>query len=408
MPSSFSSIMTLDGLSNPYLRAISIGIISVELIFPLKKIAVIFFKTMNHKSSLILNNCDHLYHSVTNGNVEKITDYKKKQKDENKQIIYIILKNEGTCYPKDIKKRVDFLANEIAEEEFEKGDIDEKEKEKIFKKNTIARETIQRNLKEMVDEGSVIKENGKYFLSDLALSDLRYFSPDSGRQFGSLLLNELLKLHYPTIDDFKTNIQKLVEILGFYLLYTLVEACRPIKIQNDDKYFENKTKDVLTEKWFEQAINHQTLLDAFISTVTNQYNDEQREEYFKKHHKIIDEDHGQFEYIRVNDPNKNEIENMETTLISDPMSASDFSLKRFYYLASKEFDIKYKTTSNPLYELSQNTVYNIDNILEEKYPYYYYASKFAKMDYFGRPKEGSLKGRRSNFEYSNYETKINS
>lgn len=98
----------------------------------------------------------------------------------------------------------------------------EKEKESILKKNTITRETIQRKLKELVSEGLVKKDNVKYSLSELALSDLRYFNPDSGSHFGNLLLNELLKLHYPTIDDFQTNIKKLVEILGFYMLYLLI------------------------------------------------------------------------------------------------------------------------------------------------------------------------------------------
>ncbi len=143
----------------------------------------------------------------------------------------------------------------------------------------MTRETIQRKLKEMVNESSIKKDNGKYSLTELALSILRYFNPDSGRQFGNILLNALLQLHFPTIEDFKTSVKKLIEILGFYLLWMLIESCRPVKIQNNDKYIENRTKDILTEKWFKQALNHQTLLNAFISTVTNQYNDDQREEY---------------------------------------------------------------------------------------------------------------------------------
>ena len=88
-------------------------------------------------------------------------------------------------------------------------------------------------------------------------------------------------------------------------------------------------------------MNHQNLLNAFISTVTNQYNEEQRKEYFEKHHKIINEYHGCFEY-KVNDSNKNEIKSQELIHILDPMSSGDFALKRFYTLSSKEDYKKYK------------------------------------------------------------------
>jgi hypothetical protein len=340
---------------------------------------------------------------VTKENIKKIIDYKKNQDDENKQIIFKFVKDLGKCYPKDIKKILDIAAKKIAEEEYEKG-LDKNEKVKIFKKYTMRRETIQRKLKVMLKEGSIVKVDGKYSLSELALSDLRYFSPDSGRQFGNTLLNALLQLHYPTINDFKTNIDELIDIFGFYLLYTLIESCRPIKIQNKDKYIENRTKDVLTEKWFEKAINHETLLNSFISTVTNQYNDEQREEYFKKHHKLIDENTGYYDYIEVKDPDKNEIEKKEAKHILDPMSAADFSLRRFYYISSKEGNIKYRTNSNPLYELNQKIIDDINNILKEKYPNYYSQALLIRSGYLGRPKEGSLKDRRDKFRYINFET----
>jgi len=281
------------------------------------------------------------------------------------------------------------MAKKIAENEFEKGFIGVKEKENIFEKNTIARETIQRKLKEMVNEGLINKDNGMYSLSEVALSDLRYFNPDSGSHFGNLLLNELLKLHYPTIDDFQTNIKKLVEILGFYMLYLLTESCKPINYQNKDKYIENKTKDIITQRWFEKALNHQNLLNAFISSVTNQYNEEQRKEYFEKHHKIIDENHGYFEYIKVDDLNENEIKNQELIHILDPMSSSDFTLKRFYALSSKEEYKKYRTTSNPLYEIKQHTIDQIQNILIDSFPDYYKLASFTKLRY-ENPKEESM------------------
>jgi hypothetical protein len=219
---------------------------------------------------------------VIKNNVKYTNRNKKKQSDENKEKIFNIIKSLGTCSTNEIKIELDKEAKEIAITKYENGNISDNEIKQVFKNNTLRRETIQRKLKEMVYDGSIIKENGKYSLSEFALSDIRYFNPDYSKRFGDGLLGELLKMHYPTMDDFKINIQKLVEIFGFYLLNTLIEACRPIKYQNSDKYVENMTKDVLTEKWFAQSINHETILDVFISTVTNQLNDEQRKQFFKK------------------------------------------------------------------------------------------------------------------------------
>ena len=289
------------------------------------------------------------------------------------------------------------MAKRMSEKDFEKGLTDEKEKEKIFKKNTISRETIQRKLKEMVNEGLVKKDRNRYLLSELVLSDFRYFNPDLGRNFGNLLLNALLQLHYPTIDDFKTNVKNLIEIFGFYLLYLLIESCRPIKIQNNNKYIENSSKDALTEKWFEKALGHQHLLDMFICAVTNQYNEEQRKEYFEKHYKMIDEDHGCFDYIKIDDPHKSEFEKEELIHIVDPMSTDDFWLRRFYYLTSKECEFKYKTTSSPLYEINQDLADQIDKILIELFPNYYKIASLAKLAY-EKPKEESVSNKVPGFQ----------
>jgi len=267
-----------------------------------------------------------------------------------------VIKSHGSCTPNEIKSELDKEAKEIAIHQYEKGKIDEEGKEQIFKDNTIRRETIQRKLKEMLDEGSIVKKNSIYSLSDLSWSDLRYFNPDSGRYFGDGLLDELLRIHYPTIDDFKTNIQKLVEIFGLYLLNILLEACRPINYENNDKYVENMTKDLLTEKWFAQAINHETILNKFMLTVTNQHNEEQRKEFFKKRFKKTEKNQGYIYYLEYDIPDIKITEKDMFIRILDPISASDFSIRRFHEMISENAHIKYKTTSDPSYELNKQII----------------------------------------------------
>lgn len=182
-------------------------------------------------------------------------------------------------------------------------------------------------------------------------------------------------------------------ILGFYLLYTLIEACRPINIQNDDKHTENRAKDNVALKWFQQAISHDVLLNAFISAVTNQHTDEQIKEYWEKHYRKTDGKSGETHYLDTpKDP------------ISDPMTADDFRFKRLMHMASEEANIKYKTTSYPSYELKQDLIDQINNILKEKYPNYYGKALDTRTEYFGRPKEGSLEDRRFNFKFFDSET----
>ncbi len=76
-----------------------------------------------------------ILHYISNfvNKYKKMVSNKKNQNDENKQIIFKIVKDLGKCSPKEIKKIMDILAKKIAEEDFAKG-VDENEKEKTFKK----------------------------------------------------------------------------------------------------------------------------------------------------------------------------------------------------------------------------------------------------------------------------------
>lgn len=257
------------------------------------------------------------------------------------------------------------------------------------------RETIQRKLKKMINERLIIKnKNGRYSISELALSDLRCYSSDSAREFGKDLLANLLKFHFPTLNDLDTNIEEMITIFGFTVFYSLTEACRPINFEKEDTYVENHTKDKLITKWISQVIDQNNLLDSFVSAIKNQYTDKQIEKYEKK-------------YLKTNDDGKSTyLCNMDNARdpISYPMTTKDFWYNRFFYLISNEKYIDYKTKSNPIYELDQNQIDQITKILKKLYPEYYRMAVDAKSDYLGRPKEWSLEDRRLNFRSFNPET----
>ncbi len=320
-------------------------------------------------------------------NVKRAIQYKKAQSNSYKNMIFTTIKDLGPCFPKEIKQHIDICGRKEAKDQYHKGLITKDETEKVAKEHTIPRETIQRKLKEMMNEKFIIKNNnGQYSISEFALSDLRSFNPSSGQEFGKLLLNNLLKLHYPTINDFKTNLMKLVNIFGFYLLYSLIEACKPIKIKNDDKYMENRSKDSLTERWFEQVINPTELLDSFIATITNQYTDKEREKFIKNHFNKINEKSGHINYL-----------DNPSNPITDPMSASDFCFRRFLYLTSDQAYINFRTTSSPSYELNRKLFVQINTMLKEIYPNYYEMSEITRRDFLNSPKEDSLEDRKNQF-----------
>jgi hypothetical protein len=321
--------------------------------------------------------------------------FKKDQSDFYQSLIFKTLKALGECSTNEIKRELDKFSRIYAKGRYEQGFIKKNEIEKVFKENTMRRETIQRKLKKMTNERLIIKNNhGKYSISELALSDLRYYSSDSAREFGKDLLANLLKFHFPTINDLETNLEEMITIFGFTILYSLTEACRPIELQKVDKYVENQTKDKLTTKWISQVIDQNNLLDSFVSAIKNQYTDKQIEEYEKK-------------YLKTNDDGKSTyLCNMDNARdpISYPMTTKDFWYNRFFYLISNEKYIDYKTKSNPLYELDQNQIDQITKILKKRYPQYYCMAVDAKSDYLGRPKEWSLEERRVNFRSFNPET----
>jgi hypothetical protein len=334
---------------------------------------------------------------VINANVGRAIQFKKEQSDSHKKMIFTAIKNLGQCSPKEIKQELEKISRKYEDESDQYSFfIEENENEKIVKQTILRRETIQRKLKEMINEGLIIKNNnGKYSISELALSDFRYYSSDSAREFGKDLLANLLKIHFPTLNDLETNIEELITIFGFTIFYSLTEACKPIDLKKEDKLIENQTKDKLTTKWISQVIDHTNLLDSFVSAIKNQYTDKQIEEYQKKYLKAKYENGKSSSYLNSNnalDP------------VSHPMSTKDFWYNRFFYLISNKKDLDYKTKSEPLYELEEYRIKQITKILKKLYPHYYRMAVDAKSNFLGRPKEWSLEDRRRNFRSFDLET----
>ena len=290
---------------------------------------------------------------MTREHIEYLINYKKKLKEFHREWVLNTIKYLRKCQTKDIKKRMDELAWKHVEEEFEKGNIKENEKDALFKEHTMSRETIQRKLKGLVEDRVIVKHDHTYTLSfgKNAIPVPKYFNPDSAKEFSVELLDYLLELHDPKNDDFKKDVENTVTIFGFYILFLLMEACKPVSINNKIKAKEYRAKRFVTHEWFEKAVNPIILLNSFILTMTKHYSDEQRRE-----HEIFHDS-----YLR--------------------------------YKAHKRENPLYGEVS-PHYEISQSIIDQIYQILKESYPDHYAKALFTKENFQGILKEESLDDRR--------------
>lgn len=330
-------------------------------------------------------------------NIERLHELRKYKQELFKHKIIKIIMDLGSASPSEIKEQLDLLAEKELEEYIIKLDypdaIKDKEKEKRLKQNTRSREDIQRKLKIWCGEGLFTKSKySKYSLSNLAEKEIKRFDPLFGQDFGVRLLSDLQNIHYSNLVDFKTNIQQLVNIFGFYMVFCLVEACRPMNIEHESEYIENKTKDYIAVKWFEHTLHSTTLLNSFLSSVSNQTMIDQS----TKSRKTMRKKHRNDSYIkntRVTKQGKKGYPNPRDSIVE--------KLNENMYT---DWNPKYHEDSNPSYELDQELVIKIKDALKELFPQYFDKTVYAMMDFMGRPKEGSNKDRRDKFLSFNPDT----
>lgn len=164
------------------------------------------------------------------------------------------------------------------EESYENGLISKKEKEtqllELSKKYSFVLRTVQRSLKFLTEDGFLINQHGKYILSEKCIESLKTCSGN----FGTSVLLSLMRSYNPVYNTLNKNISNLVTLFGSYILYSLLEAGRPI---NDD-YFSQaglapltiKEKNNFTFRWLKDALDIPSLFSYFIETFLNQPEDE--------------------------------------------------------------------------------------------------------------------------------------
>ena len=327
MPSSLSSTTTLAGLSRPYLLATSIGIMIVELIFPLRKVCVTFFILVN----LFLDlrdlgryiKYDTYVVFVTMEKNETLTafiKYKRDQATKNRQEVLnalIDLSLEGAlkvdnirkigvvreCSPRSrgtqetqedrkwvsVMQVLDYLETKSTKEieegileikrRYESGDINDKTRDRLIekekKRHRYIRRTVERALVYLKEHGSVIHRNHKYSLSNAAILDTTFSSSYVGF---TALSNLMENLHNPTGRTLKENIEQLITFFGCYAFFCLLEAGRPIddNFVNMVRHFpiSKGEKDRLTESWMLDVLQPLVMYKFFLQTFLNQMDDQ--------------------------------------------------------------------------------------------------------------------------------------
>jgi hypothetical protein len=273
---------------------------------------------------------------VTSESAKAMLNFNKERSEKNKEHVFFVVSVLGSALPYEITKYIQEEALKAASTKFfVKGD--KKEIENYVKKNSIHIRTVRRKLKELVNEGRLVKKgDGKYAVSDLALSDLRFFTGKSATVFGQAVLSRMLSIHYPTVTKMKDNLKNLVEIFGLYVLYCLLEATRPIPDtkQKPQDYFSKMFKDKLTVKWLEKVVDTKYMLDAYLSALTNQLSDKEVAKVNKKHMIPLDDDTCIYK-------NNSEDE------FKGPPSTHYFQGKRSFYITSKKGQRDYRKTNTP-------------------------------------------------------------
>lgn len=132
---------------------------------------------------------------------------------------------------------------------------------------------IQRALKDLRKEGWIKMKGKKYTLAEKKLINTAWSSHLHSNQ----LLNSLLKLHTPLVNDLEENVKSLVNLFGSYVFITLMEIGRPF----DDDSYRHIAKKPMTideknrfiENLLKKILQTQRLYQVFLETFLNQPND---------------------------------------------------------------------------------------------------------------------------------------
>jgi hypothetical protein len=140
-------------------------------------------------------------------------------------------------------------------------------------KEPIDLRSIQRWTKALTDEGLLTNKHFgkevKFTLTDVAMTDIRYFA----QHFGYLMFQELirsrdLELFYKTMSG---KVKELVTLYGSYMLFCLIEASKPVDEDFVNKFRSSpvsaKERDKVAALWIEDAINPFWMFRHFLDVI---------------------------------------------------------------------------------------------------------------------------------------------
>jgi hypothetical protein len=270
-----------------------------------------------------------------------------------------ILRTLDTLLKAQTKDVVTFLskeANQIANEGYENGIIDNNQMKELIKRLSPRRETVARKLSELLARNLVGKDGISYFIKDNAKYDARYF-PST---FGAVCLKSLFRDHFPMIDYLGNNLARLILMFGVYVVYCFIEAARPADFYNSKVALSmtRSERDELTLCYIRQVFDPLLMYKYFLAALKNQPKDIVVEQHRQHLHK--DEWFGlpvfDIEYAKKMD------------MLTEVLSTSDFAddaisnetNKLQYYRVNKDPDRPY--------ELDETMVTNMIKVLGLFYP----------------------------------------
>jgi hypothetical protein len=303
-----------------------------------------------------------------------LINHKIGQAEENRQMILNVIRELGNCSPNEIRIYLHEKNSQLVKEQYEKneGSFSSKKMESEIEDKTPDIRTIHRWLAALKKEELIEHNNNKYSISDKAKSEIRYWA----KEFGKFALSQLMYSYFPQISSLEENIEMLIEIFGFYSIYCLVEAARPV----NDNNVESNSKDPyirndLSLSWTNEVFDHEQMFYAFLGIINNLYDDEVAEKIWNE--LKIDKD------LRFIDKNGRQfIPKVAKRLIDDWI----ISLVDTLYARSKSNYTDYRSP----FELEEDALEKITSLLKKKYPRYYNNISHTRSFLFSKQKGDCL------------------
>ena len=172
-----------------------------------------------------------------------------------------------------------------ATKKYEEGEFTETERETYIKKygKTMSKRTIQKWLSLFRQYGYVAYSYNGYYLLSKGKREIQF--RNFSRSYGTMALNSLFDLLFPTLSNDEVNLQKLINIFGVYVVYCLIEAARLITANknNDEEHWKSSYFDPQADfdrsgrfkdrhfinSWILYVFSPTNMLNLFLATMTN-------------------------------------------------------------------------------------------------------------------------------------------